>query len=204
MTNSIRKILVLCLPAAMLLTGCMKESNETILLPVKNKQIPTTVLSAEEQQMLSRYMPINEGLTPPDITGTYLASPMQLAYASDGYYNDFYDVRWEVEGLDGWNRTTYREQQGSSTGTANDAYLIGSRDLFTMYAIDHVTNETQGWEYDLVMVVSGKRTPAGIADYRYAIIMRNKRDEHGRLMEADSYRVFTDGDGLSSKIQTEQ
>ena len=182
------------------LTGCMKETGEIILLPIKNKQIPVTVLSKELQSELSRYIPIHEGDTPPDIAGVYLTSPMRLKYASDGYSNDFYDMNWKVEPLGWWNRTTYSEWQNTVAGSAIEAHMIGSNELFTMYTIDHVVNEDEGWCCDLVTLVSGRRTTDGIADYHYAIVMRDKWDENGQLMEPDYYRVFTDGDGLASKI----
>ena len=43
--------IILMLPV--LLSGCMKETDETVLLPVRGVQIPETVLSAAEQDALS-------------------------------------------------------------------------------------------------------------------------------------------------------
>lgn len=185
---------------ALILSGCMKETGETILLPVKNTRVPFTVLSEEEQDELSRYFPIFEGDTPPDIAGTYLTAPMRLIHASDNYSNNFYDMYWKVTPLDWWNRTTYNEWQNTASGTAVEAHLIGTGSLFTLYTINHVVNEDEGWSCDLVTLVSGRMLANGIGNYRYAIVMRNKYDEHGQLMEPNYYRVFIDGDGLTSRI----
>jgi len=199
MQRKLIPILLCCL--VMATTSCMKEAGETILLPVKSKCIPVTVLTKEQQKELAEYFPIYEGDAPPDIAGTYLTSPMHLIYASDGYNNEFYDMRWQVDELDWWNSTTYLEWQNTTSGSAIEAHLIGADDNFTLYTIDNVVNETVGWSCELITVVSGKKTTGGISDYRYAIMMRNKRDANGLLMEPDYYRVFADGDGLASKIQ---
>lgn len=185
---------------AVVFSSCMKETGETILLPVKGSKIPLSVLTEEMQAELADHMPIHEGDTPPDISGTYQTSPMCLIYASDGYSNEFYDMRWQVDAIDWWNSTTYFEWQNTASGSAIEAHLIGTGDSFTLYTIDHVVNDTDGWSCELITVVSGKKVAGGIANYRYAIVMRNKRDENGLLMEPDYYRVFADGDGLASQI----
>ena len=178
----------------------MKETGETILLPVKAWQLPVTVLSKDMQAEMSEYMPFYEGDKPPDITGTYITAPMHLVYASDGYSNEFYDMRWQVDQLDALNRTTYHEWQEAAAGSSITAYLIGNKDCFTLYSIDSITNEEDGWSCEVITVVSGKKVTGGIADYHYAIVMRNKVDEQGQLMEPDYYRVFDDADGVASKI----
>lgn len=196
-----RKLIPLLLCCFVLATtSCMKETDETILLPVKAWKLPVTVLSDEMQEELSEYMPIYEGDTPPNITGTYITAPVHLVHASDGYSNEFYDMRWQVEQVDELNRTIYHEWQDEASGLSVTAYLIGKGDCFTLYSIDHIINEQAGWSCELITVVSGKKITGGISDYHYAIVMRNKVDEQGQLMEPDYYRVFDDADGVASDI----
>ncbi len=191
------RTIFLCFLGA-LTTGCMKESGETVLLPVLDKTVPVTVIPGEIQGAIEAWMPIHTGDTPPDIAGTYLASPLTLVYASDDYASDFFDLMWQVDSLDGWNRTTYNEWQAGVTGNAVEAHVIGEGDCFTLFTIEHVVNEEAGWSCDVSMLVSGRKTSAGIKNYAYAVVMRNKVDANGDLMEPDYFRVFTDGDGLSS------
>lgn len=190
--------LILLLP--LLLSGCMKETDETFWLPVLGDKIPETVLSAAEQDSLRQYMPIYEGGTPTNIDGDYLASPMTLVHASDGFAGTFYDLHWKVEKQNGRNLAIYKEWQNSAVGNGKEAHVIGEGEKFTMYTIEQSVNESRGWSCELVTVVSGEKVKDGIKGFSYAVVMRNKRDEHGIIIEPDSYRVFTDGDGVSSPI----
>lgn len=178
--------------------SCMKATDETIVIPVRNKVIPESVLSHDYQDSISRYMPIYEGDTPPNIEGSYVAAPMTLVYASDGFNNDFYNLFWKTSEQNWWNRVTYHEWQGNAAGTASEAWVIGYDNYFTMYTVERSRNENQGWNYDAVLVLSGEKTDAGIVNYHYAIVMRNKYDDCDVLIEPDSYRIFMDGDSLSS------
>lgn len=191
-------ILIFLLP--LLLTGCMKETDETVLLPVRGVRIPETVLSAEEQDAVSQYMPIYEGCTPPNVEGDWLASPMTLTFASDNYAGEFYDLHWRVERQNRRNLAKYKEWQNTASALGKEAHIIGEGDNFTMYTIEQSVNESRGWSCEQVTVISGTKTANGIEGYRYAVVMRNKTDERGIIIEPDSYRVFTDGDGISSPI----
>lgn len=189
---------ILC--SIFLLTGCMKETDETVLLSVRGVKIPETVLSAEEQEALMQYMPIYEGSNPPNVEGDWLASPMTLTFASDGYSGDFYDLHWRVERQNGRNLAKYKEWQNTASALGKEAHIIGEGDNFTMYTIEQSENAARGWSCEQVTLVSGTKSEDGIKGYSYAIVMRNKTDERGVIIEPDSYRVFTDGDGISLPI----
>jgi hypothetical protein len=178
----------------------MKETDDTVWLPVPNGKIPYEVLSAAEQDTLQQHMPIYEGVTPPNIVGDYLASPMTLQYASDRYEGAFYDLHWRVEKQNERNMATYKEWQRTAVGDGKEAHVIGEQGKFTAYTIEQTVDESRGWSCEQVTVISGTKTADGIEGYSYAIVMRNKQDENGVLIEPDSYRVFTDGDGISSPI----
>ena len=182
----------------LLMVACMKATDEAIVIPIRNRMIPETVLSLDYQDSLLQYMPIYEGDTPPNIEGSYVAAPMTLVYASDRFTNDFYNLFWKTTNQNWWNRITYHEWQGNAEGTASEAWVIGSGNCFTMYTVEQSRNETQGWNYEAVLILSGEKSDAGIINYHYAIVMRNKCDDNGVLIEPDSYRVFMDGDSLSS------
>lgn len=180
------------------LVGCMKATEETIVIPVRNRVIPETVLSSAYQDSISCYMNIYEGDNPPNIEGSYIAAPMSLVFSSDGYENEFYNMFWKVSGQNWWNRVDYQEWQGDAEGVAHEAWVIGSGNRFTLYTVEQSRHNRQGWEYDAVLILSGEKTDAGIVDYHYAIVMRSKNDSCSVLIEPDSYRVFKDGDSLSS------
>lgn len=186
------------LAACLLMLSCMKDSDETIWLPVLNDRIPERVLSADEQDSLRQYMPIYEGFTPVNVDGDYMASPMTLVYASDGFEGEFYDMRWKVADQNGRNVASYKEWQRNAAGSTKEAHVIGEGKKITVYTIEKAVDESLGWSCDMVTVISGEKEEDGIKGYSYAIVMRNKCDNNGVIIEPDSYRVFTDGDGISS------
>ena len=175
----------------------MKATNETIFIPVKNKVIPTSVLSSDYQDSLLQYMNIYEGDNPPNIEGNYLVAPMTLVHASDGHENEFHDMSWNTSNQNWWNKITYKEWQGNAEGVAKEAWVIGDGNFFTLYTIEQSRNETDGWNYEAVLILSGEKTNLGIVGYQYAIVMKNKKDDNGVLIEPDSYRIFKDGDNIS-------
>lgn len=179
----------------------MKDTGETIWLPMLNDRIPERVLSLDEQDSLRQFMPIYEGFTPVNVDGQYLAAPMKLIYASDGFSGEFYDMRWKVADQNGRNVASYNEWQESAVGENKEAHVIGEGEKITIYTIEKAVDETLGWSCEMVTVISGLKQQNGIKDYSYAIVMRDKRDENGVIIEPDSYRVFKDGDGLSSATQ---
>lgn len=185
--------------ACLLLASCMKDTGETILLPVLNDRIPERVLSLDEQDSLRQYMPIYEGFTPVNVDGEYMVSPVKLVYASDGFTGEFYDMKWVVADQNGRNVASYSEWQDNATGVTKEAHVIGEGEKITVYTIEKAMDETLGWSCDMVTVISGIKQENGIKDYSYAIVMRDKRDENGIIIEPDSYRVFKDGDGLSAE-----
>ena len=178
--------------------SCMKDTDETIWLPVLNDRIPERVLSAAEQDSLREYMPIYEGFTPVNVDGEYMASPMRLVYASDGFEGEFYDMRWQLTGQNGRNVGSYKEWQGNAAGATKEAHVIGEGEKVTIYTVEKASDETLGWSCEMVTVISGEKCEGGIRGYAYAIVMRNKCDDNGVIIEPDSYRVFRDGDGLSA------
>lgn len=182
-----------------LAVSCMKDTDETIWLPVLNDRIPERVLSADEQDSLRQYMPIYEGFTPDNVDGDYMSSPMKLVYASDGFEGEFYDMRWVLADQNGRNVASYKEWQETAAGATKEAHVIGEGKKVTIYTVEKAVDEQVGWSCDMVTVISGEVLETGIRGYSYAIVMRNKCDENGVIIEPDSYRVFTDGDGMASR-----
>lgn len=186
------------LAAVWLLAGCVKETDETILLPVRVKDIPESVLPAGMQEALEGQMPIYRGDRPAKIEGAYALSPVRLVHASDGYQGEFYDIGWQVSELDWWNRCVFRERQGGAEGEGQEAWVIGTAEGFTLYTVEQMHDSDAGWDCSVVTLVSGRKTDRGISNCRMAVVMCDKRDAEGLLVEPDTWRVFADGDGVAS------
>lgn len=199
----------LCLFPTLLFTGCLKEGTDTIVLPMPDGKIPTSVIAQRLQDSLrSHGMNIYEGVTPPNIEGRYVASPMRLTYASDHYANLFYDTYMTFSEQNARGLIRYAESQSSlATATSVGAGVIGADSNFTMYCIADMEGDSAGvqlWRCTTATVVSGTRCTEGLRRCQYAFIMLSKTGidayHDGLLPDADTYRIFYDGDSLANQL----
>ena len=200
--------------ATTMLTSCLKDGTDTIVLPLPTGRIPQEVIPDNLQDSLENHgFVINEGIEPPYIEGHYLASIMKLDYASDNVVFDFADVdmifsKQLDRGLIKYVETQKTPNGGSMNSVYEDANIIGSGDKFTMYCYqyDNGTNtDSTNWNYKTATLVSGTWTASGIKDCQYAVIILEKRDDpYGRVPEPmvndTTFRIFHDADGLADKL----
>lgn len=196
------RLLLLILLAGVGCVGCLRDGLETIALPFG--KIPNAVIPQEIREQFQQYMPIYEGITPPDVTGAYLASPLQIVFTSDYQFDPgdlFAPQYFAFQDQTASGMATYSERQGSGVSEASEVYIVGSGDNFTAYFISHTTLYDD--DGNLVAtttesnVASGTKTDAGISNYRYAFVMLDKYDPTGIIMAVNDFRVFEDGDGLA-------
>lgn len=181
----------------LLLVGCMKEDTETVLLPIPAREVVGIPLP----EGFDNHFQVNEGPNPPDIAGLFLATPMKLDYASDGYYNPrFYDLTFGFSHLYGRNTTDYGESQGGSVGSAIPAQVIGNGNKFTVYFISNMKDDEEMWSCKTATLISGTLESDGISDFQYANVMIEKKDPFGKIMDAGQYHVFHDDDNFVSVI----
>lgn len=196
------RLLLFLVVIAIGLTGCLREGIDTIALPFG--KIPDGVIPQEIREQFEEYMPIYEGVTPPDITGEYLNRPDLLVFSSDGQFYPGYEFAPQYISFQ--NQTpsgmaTYSEKQASSVADASEVYVVGSGNNFSAYFI---SNTTRYDDYGNVTstcktstVLSGTVTEDGIENFRFAFVMLEKDDPYYQLMDVNEYRIFEDGDGLA-------
>lgn len=191
------------------LTSCMDEGFDTLVLPVPEGIIPASVIPDHLQDSLrSHGFVIHEGVNPPVIEGKYVMSPMVLHYASDGYYNTFYDLYITLTNQLARGLISYSERQNSSVeGLSIEACVIGSDSSFTMYCYQNISNDDSGvalWRCKTATVVSGQVADSGIRDCQYAFILLEKEASSdyyaAQLPDAETFRIFQDGDSLASRL----
>jgi hypothetical protein len=211
------KLLALLVLPVFIFTGCLKEGDDTIVLPLPNGKIPYDVIPERIQDSLTRYgFVINEGVYPPsNIEGKYVASPMDIQYASDNYHNPNFRYLYmafagqQRRGKINYSQVQYdtiflNEQQFTDAiGDASRAHVIGEDSNFTMYCIQTITIDPNCW-CSTASVVSGTLTKAGIKNCQYAEYILDKQDDPNqpRLSEVGTYRIWNDGDGFATKIFT--
>ena len=196
---------------AMTLSGCLKDGDDTIVLPLPDGKIPYSVIPRDLQDSLRRHgFLINEGLEPPIINGHYLGSPMDLDYASDNVGLNFVDVDMTFSKQLERGLIKYVEKQltpngGTMTSEFEEANIIGSDGKFTVYTwqYDNGTNvDSTNWRVKIATLVSGTLASGGIKDCQYAVLVLEKEnDEFNRIPETNTFRIYHDGDNLAVTLE---
>lgn len=209
--KKLQTILPVMAISILLFSSCLKKGDDTIVLPLPNRTIPYEIIPADVQDSLRAHgFTIHEGSLPPSIKGTFLASPMDLQYASDNYSNSFYDLYMTFAGQTLRNKITYSETQKETVeGTSIMANVIGEGDEFTMYCTQVITsrgtNNDTLWSCTTATVVSGTLTSEGFKDCQYSNVILDKWTSSdyyaSQLPPIGTYRIWNDGDKMAYKIK---
>lgn len=205
-------ILSACLSLPLsLFVGCLKEGDDTLVLPTPDGKIPYSVIpKALQDSLRNNGFVIHEGLNPPTIDGTFLVSPMQLRYASDHYHNLFHDLVMTFAGQYRRGAVSYSETQTDTVaGRSMMANVIGEGDRFTMYCYQTVaqTNLQEDTLYrcTTATVVSGLMGSDGIEECQYSSIILDKwaaNDYYASQIPPEStFRIWDDGDSLAVRLR---
>ena len=199
----------------LLFTGCLKEGDDTIVLPFPIDKIPYEVIPEHIQDSLTRHgFVIHEGAEPPKIEGIYLASPMELKYASDNYVNPRFRHLYMsfsgqmMRGMINYNQIQFDtiflndEQLYEVMGDASEAQVIGtaSENKFTMYCIQTIYPPDSIWWCKTASVVSGVYADDGIKNCQYAQYIIDRGGDVTRLPDPGTYRYWNDGDGFANQV----
>ena len=189
-------------------SSCLKDSDDTIVLPLPYGKIPYSVIPQNVQDSLRAHgFTINEGTNPPVVEGRYLSSPHKLTYASDNYVNPrFYNVYMLMQEQTPRNRIVYSETQDTCVqGKSLEACVIGNENFFSMYCIQmqsELSNQQDTlWSCKTATVVSGILNSHGIANCQYAQVVIDTFSSNPvyatRLPDKGTYRIFCDSDSLA-------
>ncbi|MGC3978544.1 MAG: hypothetical protein QM751_10145 [Paludibacteraceae bacterium] len=197
------KIFLLICSLLVCFTSCLKDGDETLVLPNVVYAIPIDdVVPVELQSQIDDYMPIYKGSTPPDITGVYLVDPDVLVYTSDGVFSPgkiFADDLFRFDNQNtSTNVLTYANRQGDSAESSSDYVSVsGKGSDFTAYFL--TTGTSNNIAIKTATIISGTKTKDGIKNYYTSFVMLEKgSDPKGLLMDEDEFRIFKDNDGLAS------
>lgn len=203
-------VLGLLLFPIMMFSGCLKEGDDTLVLPIPDGKIPYSVIPKSLQDSLTANgFVIFEGMTPPTINGTYLSSPMNLDYASDSYQNLFYDLYMTFSNQTARGKVRYSESQRDTiNGTSFFADVIGTDSNFTMYCYQNIAScGNQGdtlWRCTTATIVSGQLVEGGIKNCQYSNIVLDKWAANdyfnSQMPDEGTFRIWSDGDSLARKI----
>ena len=199
----LRIITMALLALPVLITACKKEkkTNPTNALPTI---VNTIVTQAQIDTLKKHGAIINEGTTPPTVSGTFLLSPDVCTYDNSGgnfsgQTFDDYIYKFSNQNTAKFTvRVDYVDVDGGDTGADSTAtYISGTGKLFTIFA------QSSGVESDIdytnLEVISGEIATGGIANLQITDYLKSKGDDpNNKLEPAGSTRIFYDSDMLST------
>lgn len=161
------------------------------------------VIPDDIRQKMEPYIPIYDGVNPPNVEGCYLLDPMVAVYMED-YDGDLSELQWMGEYINLTNQnkndnTIDMEEltaDGESYSIGQGAVIVGEGNNFSILFNTEGTNS--GIYNRTALLLSGTKSAEGIQNLQYAFVMVEKGDDpEGILMEEGVFRVFKDGDEIS-------
>ena len=161
------------------------------------------VIPDDIRQKMEPYIPIYDGVNPPNVEGCYMLDPMVAVYMED-YDGDLSELQWMGEYINLTNQnkndnTIDMEEltaDGESYSIGQGAVIVGEGNNFSILFNTEGTNS--GIYNRTALLLSGTKSAEGIQNLQYAFVMVEKGDDpEGELMEEGIFRVFKDGDDIS-------
>ena len=185
------------------LTSCELYSKDNpSSAPTKDERI-SSVIPDDIRETIEEYIPIYDGVTPPNIEGTYFIDPQILVASSrsgdyyGAHYSSEYDRFYNQDMTNNTISMVRVQGGGSEWGLGDGAFISGYDDKFTVYF--DVEGESSGAYYKNAQIISGTLTSVGIANVYTGFLMKEKNDPYGYLVEVGTFRFFSDEDGMSEK-----
>lgn len=174
--------------------------------------LSANILSIAPQSVIDdlrlRGMNINEGNTPPALSGFFESKPHVLlspygpgdyavGYEFNSYRYRFYDQNVNAQTIS----FDEKSSSGTNTATGTGAFLAGNGNKFTLFA--QITGITDGVTYKSLTVISGEITSTGIKDFQESFVITEKGpDPTNSVIAVGQGRIIRDGDGLASKVSS--
>lgn len=202
--NAVLLLCIICFAAS-----CKKDSKKDDL----GSNLPSGLSRILTSDILNKLKTdgtvINEGLTPPTISGIYLLSPTLCTYdnSSDdlaGQTIDDYHFEFSNQNNSALTISAqYKDiSSGDDVGSDNSAtFISGSGNLFTIYA--QTTGTEDGISNTQLQIISGEISSGTVKNLQLSIYLKSKgSDPDGDLAPVGTTRIFKDGDGTSQSQTT--
>ena len=190
-----------------LLASCTKNDESTLVLVGEESYIHDILSVVADTAFWDGFGSINEGAIPPDIQGSYLVDP-KLRIGSNILPSDIVELpSVRLRFIRQHNGIMVMDLNDGTENVTDTVYVMGNGANFTVYFTEnkHYELPFDDISYHVRMrrgiVMKGKKTAEGLADFRMATIIMEMEDDSGGLMEQypeGSYFIYKDGDGLAS------
>jgi len=196
-------ILIISIAATSCKKGSGSDPNSTT-----QYQLSSSITNIISQNMINKFvqrgLKINDGLTPPTITGTFTSNPhtLQSPYTGDSYKTGdvIPDYIYHIYNQSGSNVTIdWRQNGGADVATGLGSFISGSGNSFTLFC--QSSGVSTGISYKIVTIISGTITSTGIADFQTAFVLTDKTGDSSNsyLLPIGEGRIWKDGNGLATK-----
>jgi len=154
-------------------------------------------------EIIDLNMPLNGGVTPPNIEGKYFVSPFILKSSNipeDQAGREFIDYTYSFSQQNMENNSIIVSQASSDGLIANGlgSYISGSDKSFTIFTELEI-NEANGSKAITAEVISGEISTEGIVNFHKTIIMLDNYGDDDTYIENGQGRTCIDSDGLSNR-----
>lgn len=200
----------LLLMGSMMLTSCTKNDESTIVL-IGTEYYIDDILSVIPDSLQTQFSvafgSIPEGPVPPKIDGSYIMNPKKrLASNLD-------ESEWPLDineplpvylCFSNQHNGIVTLDLAEATETSTDTVFIqGNNDNFTVYFVEDKVIEDFSVPVRMKrgIIMKGRVTDAGLADFRYATIVLETEDELNQLANPGSYYIYKDGDDTASRFE---
>lgn len=183
-------------------TACTKDDVKDPSLQEIHDFLTPEVVDAMEDMGFN----INLGETPPDVEGSYLASPIILLDSTvegdSPAGTEFPDWEFTFSNQNNDNLSIFVESSEDATGTTGQgsgALIVGKGTFFTIF-VKQQLEDGNGHIYTGVRAISGDLFATGILDFQMANMMLDDNgNPNGDLIPNNTGRLFEDGDGKADR-----
>lgn len=197
-------------------SACMKNEGKTIVL-IGTEYYIDDILSVIPDSLQvgfrASFGDIPEGPIPDSINGSYVMSPKQRVHSNLNNNiwptsvvepNVYLSFSGQHNGIVAMDLT---EETENVTDTV---FVMGNGNAFTVYFIEDKTydfpfdNNTYHVSVKRGVIMKGKVTDRGLADFQYASIILDAKDDSQGVLEQygpGTYFIYKDGDGLAKRIE---
>lgn len=198
-------VLGLFVASGMMLSSCTKN-DETTIVPIGTEYYIDDILSAVpdslQTQFFAAFGNVNTGAIPPKIEGSYVMDPKQrMASNMPGWPVNATEPNVYLRFEKQHNGIVHMDLNETTETVTDTVFVCGSGDNFTVYFVEDKDYEL-GWMKRGV-IMKGKVTDSGLADFRYATIVMATEDYSGGqfgLYPTGTYFIYKDGNGLAEKL----
>lgn len=161
------------------------------------------VVPEQIREKMRDYMPIYNGVNPPNIEGAYLLSPYKTVFCEDGAYApgrviDTYKIKFSNQNFDAntIDMIKYDTEEANTYDIGKGAFISGDGSNFT--AFFSTEGYCRGVYTRTALVISGTKNGQNLQDLHCGFVMVGKGDDPDhKVMDAGVFRIFKDGNRVS-------